>query len=371
MIENFMTRRSDTLFRLAFAFLTLATFLILSSSANAQRQRPRQAPQSQEKKTIVVLEVSPDTQGAIGSQQEWMKKLQAAGADRVTSGLGGPSEASIDEKENASSITIRVKGYVSKGKLVLPGGRFSIRDTAKIKSLIAGFRKDGAEVTLSEKKAFGLTAKQLVWLHNQLTVPVEIETKGQKVGNVITTLIKTIKTNSGVAFKFDRLAGDVMDGDSTISEELKGLSTGTVLAAILRPHGLVMEPIHIKANEIALHFKDSQASKEHWPIGWPLGRPPVVVEPKMFETMPINIRNAPLDKVMEIVQKKAGVPFLYDENSMAREGIELKNFKATLSEKKIALAIVCGRLLKQTKPRMFYEFRMDEAGKGFLWITVR
>jgi hypothetical protein len=28
-------------------------------------------------------------------------------------------------------------------------------------------------------------------------------------------------------------------------------------------------------------------------------------------------------------------------------------------------------LLKQTKPKMSYEIRLDENGKAFLWISVR
>lgn len=363
-------------------FVVCAGVLLLISALpeNCLAQFPRRTPglsnqtppATQEKPTTITLEIAPDSRGALGSQQKWMQALQNVGATRVVSGLsGGTAQASIDEKENTRSISIRVTGFIEKGKLVLPGGKFSIRETKKIKALLDGFRKDGAEVTLSEKKAFGLTAKQLVWLHNQLTVKVEISTKGQELSKVINALATPVTENSQIKLVQDKMTRRVLAGAEIVNEELQGLSTGTALAAILRPAGLVLEPVHVKANEIELHIKDSRASDEHWPVGWPPKIPPVRAEPKLFTKMPIQIRNVPLDKVMTALQQKADVPFLYDQNTMAREGIEMDKTKVDLSEKNGTLAVVADRLLRQTRPRMSSEIRVDEAGKGFLWITVR
>lgn len=351
---------------IATPFVLLLALVISLTCQTAWGQRE---PVGQEKSTILILEITPDPRGALGSQQEWMSMLQTVGASRVTSGLGGAGEASIDEKESDRAITIRVKGYIDKGKLVLPGGKFTLRDAAKIKKLVEDFRVNGAEVALSEKKAFGLTAKQLVWLHGQLSVKVETETRGMKLGDVVKTLAKPVTSNSEIKFVYDELAQRVFRSEALITEELKGLSTGTALAAMLRPQGLVLEPVHIKANEIELHIKDSQSSEEHWPVGWPLTAPPIRVEPKMFEQMPINIKNFQMDKVMSVVQKRADVPFLYDQNAMAREGIDLTKTKVTLEEKSASLSVVVSRLLRQSKPRLAQEMRMDEAGKGFLWIS--
>lgn len=324
----------------------------------------------QDKPVLITLEIHPDKRGSLESIQEWMQRLQKVGATRVTTAMGGSASASVKEKENRNSISIRVTGFLDRGKLVLPGGKFSIREIGKIKTLIDGFRKDGAEVTLADKKAFGLTAKQLVWLHNQLTVKVEKPTKDRQLAEIIEELRKPLEQNSKIPIVIDRSARSLIQSNATATEELKGLSTGTSLAAMLRPHGLVVEPIHIKANQIELHIKSTRQSKEHWPVGWPLRDSPVRVEPKMFQSMPIKIKNFPLDKVMVAVQKRADVPFLFDQNSMAREGIELKQFKVDLNEKNAALAVVVRRLLSQTKPRMFSEMRMDESGKGFLWISL-
>ncbi|MEM7314918.1 MAG: hypothetical protein AAF497_17370 [Planctomycetota bacterium] len=79
-----------------------------------------------------------------------------------------------------------------------------------------------------------------------------------------------------------------------------------------------------------MHIKDSQSSKEHWPVGWPIRNAPVRVEPKMFEKMPIKIKNYPLDKVMAAVQKKADVPFLVDQNTLARKELDMAEIKVSL-----------------------------------------
>ena len=324
----------------------------------------------QDKPVIVTLEIHPEKRGTLTSVQEWMQKLQKVGANRVTTALGGAASASVKENETDRAISIRVTGFLERGKLVLPGGKFTIREMGKIKNLISGFRKDGAEVTLSEKKAFGLTAKQLVWLHSQLNVKVKNPTKDRKLSDIIAELRKPLEQESQVPLVIDSSARRIID-TAKATEELQGLSTGTTLAAILRPHGMVLEPVHVKANQIELHIKTTQQSEEHWPVGWPLQDSPVRVEPKMFQKMPIKIKNFPLDKVMAAVQKRADVHFLYDQNSLARKGIEMNKIKVDLDERNAALAVVVSRLLGQTKPRMSSEMRMDENGKGFLWLSAR
>ena len=66
-----------------------------------------------DKPITLTLEISPDPQGQIGSQQRWMKMLHEVGADRVRT-VGGRREASIEEQEVGSGITIRVRGFLSK-----------------------------------------------------------------------------------------------------------------------------------------------------------------------------------------------------------------------------------------------------------------
>ena len=323
---------------------------------------------AQDKPRTVFLEISAGSRSLVGTQHRWMEMLQDVGADRVISRTSSMARLTVEETETASSIVITVTGAIVGNKLKLPGGNFTINDKAGIRALLKRLRDDGAKVAMAEKKAFGLTSEQLVELHGKLSAPVELSTQGQRAGEIVKQLIgKQPKLN----FVMDQAAKAAFASDEKIAEELKGLSTGTALAAILRPLGIVMQPKREQGKSLEIMMIDSRESTENWPIGWPIEEPPVIVEPKLFEKLDIEIRGYAMDVSMNAIQKKTGIPFLYDHNTMAREGIEMDKVKVTLVQKKVSLMVAASKILRQTKPGMSEELRVDENGKSFLWITVR
>lgn len=319
------------------------------------------------KRRMVYLEVSADARAMVGTQQKWLEMLQGVGADKVLSKTSRTGTPGIEETELTNSTIIRVTGFIVGNQLRLPGGKFTIRDKAGIRTLLQKLRDDGAKVALAEKKAFGLTSEQLVGLHGKLAKTVEFNTKDQPVGDVVGNLIK----QAGLRFVLDQTARAAVNGQQTVVEEFKGMSVGTALAAVVRPLGVVVEPRREQGKSLEIHILDSRSSKENWPIGWPVDKPPISAAPDLFQEIPIEIRNFPLANVLDAIEKKSGVPFLYDHNSLARQGVELADVKVSLVEKKVALLVAVSRLLKQSKPKLSYEVRADENGKPFLWISVR
>jgi len=200
-----------------------------------------------------------------------------------------------------------------------------------------------------------------------LSKKLEFNTAGEKSGDVI----KKIAAQSGLDFVYDRSAKAAINGDEKVLEELNGFSSGTALATVLRPLGLVLQPKREQGKSIKIHVLDSRSSKEHWPIGWPIQRPPIQVVPTLSNTLPINIRGIKIKAALDAIQGRAGIVFLYDQNTLAREGIELDEVRVNLTHKKIGLGVCVSRLLSQSKPKMTDEIRIDENGKPFLWITVR
>jgi len=326
-------------------------------------------PQSTDnKRRVVTLEIYSDAKAPVGTQQKWLQMLQDVGADRVTSKTGQPRTPEVEEIQTSGAVLIKVTGFVMGGQLKLPGGSFSIRDKTAIRDLLQRLRDDGAKVALAEKKAFGMTSEQLVGLHERLSEPVDFNTAGRNAGEVVAKLI----AKSGLKFNLDNSARVAINGNEKVAEELEGISIGTALAAVVRPLGLVVQPQRKQGQTVEVNLVDSRSVKgEHWPIGWPISRAPVAVEPKLFERLDIEIRGFPMKDALDAVEKRAGVPFFYDHNTMAREGIELTETKATVVQKKAALMVVISKLLRQTKPRMSEELRVDENGKPFLWITVK
>lgn len=345
---------------------TFVVLLLFTFVAQTFAQPARQES-DQSKRRMIFLEVSADSRAVVGTQQSWIEMLQGVGADRVISKTAKTGTPSVEETETAASTVIRVTGFIVGNKLKLPGGSFTIRDQAGIRTLLQKLRDDGARVALAEKKAFGLTSEQLVGLHQVFSKPVEFETTGQKAGDVIKKLIG----QSGLRFQLDRAAQAAINGDETVAEELKGISIGTSLATVVRPLGLSVEPKREQGKSVEVHILDSRASDESWPIGWPIERPPVAVEPKLFTKIPVTVKNFPIKTVLSGLQKRAGVPFFYDHNTMAREGIEFDEIKVSVSQKQITLMGAVSKVLRQTKPKMSYEIRLDENAKPFLWISVR
>jgi len=335
--------------------VSLMAFLAAKSQAQSSPRR------------IIYLEISADSRARVGAQQQWLEMLQGVGADRVVSRTLRDGRVGIEETKMTSATVIKVSGVIAGDRLKLPGGSFSIRDKAGISELLKRLRDDGAEVAMAEKKAFGLTSVQLVALHQRFSQPVNFETKGRKAGEVTAELVKKI----GIPFVLDSSARAAVNGDELVLDELRGLSMGTALAAVVRPLGLVIEPKREQGKQLEIHLQDTRQAKENWPVGWPLERVPVAVAPTLFDKIPLEIRNFPLAAVLNAIEKKSGVNFLIDYNTLARKDVDLATTKVTLVENKVALLVAVSNALKQAKPRLSCELRMDEIGKPFLWITSK
>ena len=331
----------------------IAVALSLQSMADAQKR-------------FVELRVSAGERSALGDQQRWMEVLSKVGADRVSSKSNRyATQPAIKEIQSSGAVTVQVSGVLSGDKIILPGKTYSIRNVAGIRDFIQKLRDDGATVALADKKAFGLTSEQLVDVHTELMATIEMETKGTNAAQTIERVLAQQKYKVVI----DRQSSSVLSR-STISEELNGFTIGTGVAAMVRPLGLVLVPQRQQGGNIELRLVDSVRADENWPVGWPIEKPVSKVEPKLFERFELEIRNIPLHSVLAAIEQRVGIPFLYDQNAIARAGIELKKTRVNLASRRIAYMVALRKLLSQSKPQLIQELRVDENGKPFLWIST-
>lgn len=321
---------------------------------------------AQQTQRIIALEIK--TPGAASEQsQQWAEILADVGADRVKITSADGARAAIDESEFGGQTLITVTGVLSRnGQLSLPGATFSPRDAGRIRQWIEQLRADGATVTVSEKMAFGLTADQLVGLNNRLAQPAEFDTKGQKIGDVVTR----IRQELNVPLQVESSARSKLAGEEIVAEEMHGLSVGTVLAAAVRPLGLVVVPTRPLGGDVELTLVDSQSADEHWPVGWPIESAPAKTAPAIFERFNFELNQAPLSDALAAIEKKTSVPILYDHNALARDGLELSKIRVDYHKKKQTYFSVIDDLLAQSRPRLKLEIRVDEAQRPFLWIST-
>lgn len=331
-------------------------------------QSSLRASQSPAKNTHLTLEISSNSSASIGSQQRWVQALQKVGADRVSSRTMPQGAAAVDETESGGTRYIKVRGFIENSKLELPGGSYRLGDTAKIRDLLQKFRDDGKETTLAQKLDFGLTGSQLVTLAEKFAKPVAEPTKGKPFSAVV----DAIAGQTGVSFARDSAARAALAGQGNVTQEFKGMSSGTALAALVKPLGLVLEPGREQGQQVQVHIKSPTAGKKSWPVGRELETAPVMVAPNMFQKMPIGIKNYPLDKVMVAFQQKAKIPFVYDEQVIAAEGIDVAKTLVSINNKDGVLMVMVNKLLRDTEPkRLSGKLRLDDAGNTFLWISVR
>ncbi|MCP4887086.1 MAG: hypothetical protein GY904_10800, partial [Planctomycetaceae bacterium] len=153
--------------------------------------------------------------------------------------------------------------------------------------------------------------------------------------------------------------------------ELQGLSQGTVLAAALRPLGLVAAPTREQGKATKIVITDTRQVEEHWPIGWPPESRNSQSFPQLYERIPVNIRNYTLGATLKAIQGAMKAPFVYDYNSLARSGLDVEKVRINLEAEKMSYLLILNRIVGQVRPRIQYEVRADENGKPFIWFSSR
>ena len=255
------------MFRIVCVFLLLGTLAYWTEPAAAQNR-------------LVELEIV-STGGQLGAEQQVMQMLTGVGADRISvRSARNRARPSIDESESGGVVSVRVVGVLDGTKIRLPGKSFSTRDAAGIRDFIQQLRDDGADVAMADKKAFGLTSEQLVTVYEVLSAEVTIATQGQPSNEVVNRLVEGLR-NDVIVSRQARAALDT----TAILEDYQGLSTGTALAGILRPLGLVLTPHRPQGQALQFQIAMSDEVEEHWPVGWPVETPPIDAAPALFEKL--------------------------------------------------------------------------------------
>jgi len=296
---------------------------------------------------------------------KWSQMLDEAGFSSVRIRSGKNNESpSIQASGTGGAKSYRVVGILNaNNQLTLIKGRFGLSDRAKIEEWLRKLRTDGEEGITIKPAAFGLLPRQLLEVHEALTVPVKVSTKGKQPRDVA----KQIADGLALKFTTDGAGQKALAADEPILDELEGLSSGTALAAVLRPLGLVLVP-EKSGSEIRLRIGSMRAASEHWPIGWPPKDNPTATLPGLFKNLKVEIDKTPVGEVITAVSDRLKVPVLLDHNSLAAAQIDLATAAVSLPETTTYYDRILDRLLFQAKLK--YQLRTDEAGKPFLWITT-
>jgi len=303
----------------------------------------------------------------ITGAQRWvdvMKDIDQTGI-RIRAARAGDKVEVLNRGTETSPSYHAVGILTERNQLILLGGEFSLNDRAKLKQWVEKLQQDGVSSLTETKAAFGLTGKQLVAFHERLAKPIAFDTKDVRSGDVARQIIRGL----AIEFTVTEQARRAFQLNEPVPDELKGLSSGTALAAALRPSGLVMAPEKQPGGKILLAIYDVREVAESWPIGWPLEKSVRVAAPDLYEYLPVEIKETPLADAVAAIDGRIDTPLLFDHNGMLRQRIDLAKVNVSFPRKRVQYRRVLDQVLFQGKLKT--ELREDEAGTAFLWISPR
>jgi hypothetical protein len=345
----------------------LATLAIVAIAATGHATAP------------VELELATERGVQITAPHEWLQLLTAIGVRDVrirAQQIGDELEAT--NVGTADRPRYHVLGILSSGdRLKLPGGTFTKQDRAGLKDYFDRLSADGAESLTAARGRFGLTAKELQSVTADLTQPIDFETKDQPPLEVI----ERLQSSFTVQLALDPAAGRALGDAEPVADELRGISTGTGLAMILRRAGLVLRPEKKRGEPVTLRVLPASGDAltastlgetendeiAVWPIGWRPEQTPGNTAPNLFRPRNAEIDGYTLAEALAAIQPRTHVPMYFDHAALAAKQIDPATIQVRLARTRAGYKRVIDRILAQA--RLHSQLRVDEAGRPFLWIT--
>jgi hypothetical protein len=313
----------------------------------------------------VQLELIGDPREAAFTLQAWGQALDRAGIRgvRLRSGdesIGPAIETRGDSDHPLYLVTGRV---ISDRELLLPGGKFTRGDLARLKQWLADLAEQGPSDQRPAKAAFGLTQPQFAAVKADLARPVDFSTQGLSRRDAVEKIARGLKnplqSDEGVARVLER---------EKIEDELSGLTAGTALACLLRPAGLGVTPQNDRGRISYMIVKSQSNSTETWPVGWTPDQPVPKLLPGLYRVGNVSIQDYTVSAAMEAVGKRVKTPVLYDRRALAAQHIDPAKVQVTVPPTRLTYGMALRKLLSQAGLK--YEIRIDEAGVPFFWITT-
>jgi hypothetical protein len=296
--------------------------------------------------------------------QKWGQMLEGIPVENLSMRSGNAGEMEkLDNYGTAERPLYKIKGILTdRGELMVPGATFRFGDKAKLTEYLNTLKTKGDGALFDKPKMFGLGSKELVDTYKAMQVTVEDETKGRESKDVILEILK----RTGCKSSASAMAKEAIQVKQPVLDELKGLSAGTSLAAVLRPLGLVFYPSMATDKKLVLNIVDVRETKEPWPIGWPNEKAAHIAIPRYREQITVEFDKTAFWEVIDAIHGRLGAPILFDHNSMVRNRFDPDSDVVTLPEEKLSYARTLEKVFSPRK--LTHEVRMDEAGLHFIWV---
>lgn len=320
--------------------------------------------------TEVSLELIASAAAATEHAQAWGQRLQKLDIPFQTRQAVTGDKAELKEQKLGRLRRVTIVAVLDRnGKIICQDRAFTLAEADKLAEWIRELKTYGVQGAPHGKPLFGLDDRQFLGVMRELSAPVEIDTEGLSLADVLGKLPLPEKHPLRMTPEAQRAIRE-LDSAKKLRADAQGLSVGTVLAAALGEFSLSFKPLRTPEGKIELSVSPREAGQDAWPIGWPLDpeKPQGQLVPALFKTIPVALDDVPLTDVLTAASQASEVPLLIDHHAIEREEIDLSELKVTVPNRKTTW----GLLLRQvTFPhKLGRRIVADDAGKPFVLITT-
>jgi hypothetical protein len=212
-----------------------------------------------------------------------------------------------------------------------------------------------------------------------LSQSIDFETKGQQPK----PLLDRLQTKLTLKFEIDGDSERLLRDAKPVDDELKGITTGTGLAMMLREYGLAMRPEKSRGQAVAYRFVVAGAdalgqttlgktsapdpNAKNWPIGWEPDKAPGEIAPSLLESLNAEIDGYSLEEALGAIGPRLKLPLYLDHASLAAHKIDPTKIQVKLPRARMSYKRLLDRVLAQAQ--LGSSIRTDESGMPFLWVT--
>lgn len=332
------------------------------------------------------IEISSMARPQASETKKWLKLLNELGVSnvRLRTYQRGDQPTAEDFGTEATPRVRLLALLNERGELVVPGGKFTLRDRSKLADYLKRAGTEGAGSVTAKRGMFGLTEAEFGTLFKKLSQPLlNVSSSTKPSAPKLKTLIEQLNDPIRLPVEVDPMVVGAMQVVPEGYGEIINLGKGTALAILLRGEGLALHPQSKPGQGVILKvvnqtnadasklngakLNDSE-SKTAWPIGYRPEGSPRETFPKLFERIDVEIDGYTLAEAIGAVGAQLeGMPIVWDRFALRSNGITPETLQVKLAKTRTYYKRILDKLLFQA--RLKGELRIDEMGQPFYWIT--
>lgn len=312
----------------------------------------------------IEIEVAAVPGAPVSELQTWSRVLGRIDLARVTlRGARGNEQPEVKTEDYGGVTRYKVRALLSRGnELVLPGGRFGLGDSDKLKEHLLGLPEALDEASI-ERGLFGLTQEDFTNLLRSFREPVLDSTVDVPRG----VWLREQTDDLPAPCEWSPAARKALASSKPLGIELRGLSRGTAVAIALRQEGLALFPRQHRREPLQLQISELANLDDAWPTGWKPEQTMRQIAPGAYRVTTIEIANYTLAQALTALEKPLGLRIVYDPWALAKNQIDPTKVMVKVPRKKLLIKNAVTTCLSQA--RLAGELRVDDAGAPFYWVT--